>query len=90
MPIKQPKTTRNKTKNKAKKVKISPPIRKDNRKLTYIEDLEQGDFFLFDGSLWILTQADPKAINLSEDRNDYFNNNDIVVPVNAEIKWTKK
>ncbi len=77
-------------KPKAKKaVTVSPKI-PVSQKAVEISTLDEGDFFLYAGELYVLEQQDPKALLISQDSFATIDlyAEDMVVPVDVEIKWS--
>lgn len=76
---------------KTKKSRISPKINIAIPNLPKFEDLEAGDCFILNNKLWIKDNSDDQTGICLEDGNvedglcDEF-----VIPVDVEIKWTKK
>ncbi|HDY67358.1 MAG TPA: hypothetical protein ENH85_06190 [Candidatus Scalindua sp.] len=69
--------------------KITPSLRKETEYVDY-EELAEGDCYLWNGDLWIKTNEDQIGTSLS---NGTFEDNlcgTMVIPVNIEIKWSKK
>lgn len=78
-------------KKPTKSLAISPKIPISQRAVR-IDSLKQGDFFLFGAHLHILTDNDPVALIISEtiEGTVTFDDEDMVIPVNVEIKWSYK
>lgn len=72
-----------------KSVKIYPEV---STKDEFVEvgSLNIGEFFLYDNQLWMLTVSDPYAVSLSNNKEQEFLYEIKVIPVNVEIKWTKR
>lgn len=70
-------------------VKIVPKIKKEEDAVT-VSDLNRGDCFLTGKNLYQLYNKDPAAQNMQTGEYQDFDLNCVVVPVDIEIRWTKK
>ena len=72
-------------------VKIIPKINNDG--LISIAELKQGDCFIADDTLWMLTlliHVDSFAIDFTTGIETEFSVNEQVIPVDVEITWKKR
>ena len=73
-----------------KVIRISPKIDLVVPGVTY-SDLGEGDCFIMDKELWIVTNyGNQVAVNLNTGDYNYDLCDQVVIPVDVEIKWKKK
>lgn len=62
-------------------------IEQIGEKSTSFRELEVGDFFLYDGGIYVVTWCDEdgdNAFDLIEQRSERLGDNDLVIPVTVE------
>ncbi len=73
-----------------KKSRVNPPIPNTNEYVDY-SDLNNGNCFLYKGSLWMKFDLDEQeAINLDTGEQDSYLCEKMVLPVDITINWKRR